>query len=266
MILEVKDLNKSNISFSIDAGEIFLLFGPDNAGKTNLLYQILGHRHYRWGEILFEGKQIRGLSTKEKKAIRFVPDNVCVENITAKTYFSLVSRGYPEYSKEIERELCEQFTVDINCRLTDMTYNENKLVVMIGAIASMPKLLVLDEPLNFMTVECGRKMLEFLKNLSNKGTAILITSDTSEVISTYCSHYIYLKEGAVVQSGEIKAVLDLKKAVTITKNGHRKTEIYDKEVFTQTLPEIVKNLEGADIEIASLTLEEIIDRDYTRWM
>lgn len=266
MILEIKDLNDSNIFFSIDEGNILLLFGADDAGKTNWLYQILGHRHFRNRDILFEGKSVRKLDRKSKKKIRFVPDNVCMENITARDYFFMLAKRYPEYSGEDVQELCEYFDVDINCRLTDMTYNENKLAMIIGAIATSPKLLILDEPLNFMTEVSGRKLLEYLNRLSKKGMAILITSDTSLQISAYCSHYIYLKEGGSAQYGEIKDVLALKKAVTITKNGCRKTEIYDKDVLTKMLPEIVKDLEGADIEIVSLTLEEIIEEDYTRWM
>lgn len=266
MILEVKNLNKSNISFSIDEGDFLLVFGPDDAGKTNLLYQIMGLRHFRDGEILFEGKSVRTLNREDLKKIRFVPDNVCMENITAREYFSMLAKGYLEYSEEDVQDLCEYFGVDLDCCLTDMTYNENKLTMIIGAMVTMPRLLILDEPLNFMTEASGKKLLEFLKYLSGKGIAVLVTSDISAPVSAYCSHYIYFRESAVAHSGLVRDIYGSKKAVTITKNGQKNTQIYEKAVLSKNLSQIVMLMGDADIEIETLTLEEILDDDITRWM
>ena len=221
-MLEICELNKKynsdftlkNISLHIKEGDFVLLFGPDDAGKTSLLYQILGLHHFSEGEILFQGNDVRHLSKEEQRQIRFVPDSVCMEQVRAKDYFRTLSRLYPEYDEEDVADLCEYFGVDTDCKLTEMTYNENKLTMIIGAMVTGPKLLILDEPLNFMTIESGKKLLGFLKYLSSRGIAILITSDTSKDIWEYCTRYVYMQDGMFATEGFVSDVYDMQKAVT----------------------------------------------------
>lgn len=279
-MLEIKNLNKTyssgfslnNISFRVEKGDFLLLFGEDNAGKTALLYQILGLHHFRDGEILFD----------EQKNIRFVPDSICMESVTAREYFATLSKLYPEYQEEDVVDMCEYFGIDSDMMLTEMTYNENKLVMIIGAMVTMPKLLILDEPLNFLTAESGKKLLDFLKFLSSRGVAILLTSEESKEIWGYCNRYIRIQEGTIVSQGNIADYLGVQKAVTINvaeafraqsllgnpvaKTNQKVTFLYDKKKQTKSLADILNLLKVSDIEIENLTLEEMLDKDYTRWM
>jgi len=282
MILEIKNLNQSNISFSVDSGDFFLLFGPDDAGKTELLYQILGLRHFRQGEILFEGISVKKLQTDMRRAIRFVPDSVCMEHITARDYFAMLAKTYEEYEQEDVLDMCEYFGVDMDVKLTDMTYNENKLTMLIGAMVTAPKLLILDEPMNFLTQESTMKLLGFLKFLSSRGMAILITASEAKEVKDYCNRYIYFKDDAVAHSGDMKDFYGTQKAITvvggehsliknmlgtpIVQTKHRATYLYDKAMQSRTISEIVGLMGNADIEVENLTLEEMLDKDYTRWM
>lgn len=279
-MLEIRNLNKTyssgfslnNISFRVEKGDFLLLFGEDNAGKTALLYQILGLHHFRDGEILFD----------EQKNIRFVPDSICMEQVTAREYFATLSKLYPEYQEEDVVDMCEYFGIDSDMMLTDMTYNENKLVMIIGAIVTMPKLLILDEPLNFLTAESGKKLLGFLKFLSSRGVAILLTSEESKEIWGYCNRYIRIQEGTIVSQGNIADYLGVQRAVTIdvaeasraqsllgnpvAKTNQNVTFLYDKKKQTKSLADILNLLKVSDIEIENLTLEEMLDKDYARWM
>lgn len=279
-MLEIKNLNKTyssgfslnNISFRVEKGDFLLLFGEDNAGKTALLYQILGLHHFRDGEILFD----------EQKNIRFVPDSICMESVTAREYFATLSKLYPEYQEEDVVDMCEYFGIDSDMMLTDMTYNENKLVMIIGAMVTMPKLLILDEPLNFLTAESGKKLLGFLKFLSSRGVAILLTSEESKEIWGYCNRYIRIQEGTIVSQGNIADYLGVQKAVMINvaeasraqsllgnpvaKTNQNVTFLYDKKKQTKSLADILNLLKVSDIEIENLTLEEMLDKDYARWM
>lgn len=282
MILEIKNLNQSNISFSMDSGDFLLLFGPDDAGKTELIYQILGLRHFRQGEILFEGISVKKLHADARKVIRFVPDSVCMEEITASDYFAMLAKTYEEYEQEDVLDMCEYFGVDMDVKLTDMTYNENKLTMLIGAMVTAPKLLILDEPMNFLTQESTMKLLGFLKFLSSRGMAILITASEAKEVKDYCNRYIYFKDDAVAHSGDMKDFYGTQKAITvvggehsliknmlgapIVQTKHRATYLYDKAMQSRTISEIVGLMGNADIEVENLTLEEMLDKNYTRWM
>lgn len=126
-MLEICELNKKynsdftlkNISLHIKEGDFVLLFGPDDAGKTSLIYQLLGLHHFSEGEILFQGNDARHLSKEEQKMIRFVPDGVCMEPVRARDYFHTLSKMYSEYDEEDAVDLCEYFGVDLGCKLTE---------------------------------------------------------------------------------------------------------------------------------------------------
>ena len=266
----------------MDEGDFMICFGPDDAGKTALIYQVMGLHHFYDGEILFHGKDVRRLTTKEKKQIRFVPDSVCMENVTARKYFRTLAKTYPDYQEEDVQDMCEYFGVDMDCRLPEMTYNENKLAMIIGAMVTNPKLLILDEPFNFMTLESGKKLLEFLKYLSSRGVSILITCTESKNVWEYCNKYMYMKDGSVVETGCVADYLGVQKAITlpvkevalaqsllgspVARRNDRVTFMYDKKIQSRSLMEMLSLINASDVEIESLTLEEMIDKDYTRWM
>lgn len=280
----------NDISMHINTGDFVVMFGDDDAGKTALLYHVVGLHHTSMitqvskadSKILFEGKPIEKLTHEEQKQIRYVPDTVCMENITAKAYFKMLSRSYQHYDEEDVRDLCEYFEVDLNQKFIDMTYNENKLAMIIGAMVTVPKLLILDEPMNFLTQESSVKLLEFLKFLTQKGIAVLITCSEAKEVKDYCNRYIYMQEGSIVSSGAMKDMYGAQKAVSIRggdlqmiegllgapigqANG-RVTYLYDRAKQTRSLSEIVALIGNVDIEIENLTLEENLDKDYTRWM
>ena len=266
----------------MDSGDFLLLFGPDDAGKTELIYQILGLRHFRQGEIWFDGKSVKTLGRNDRREIRFVPDSVCMEHITAREYFAMLAKTYDEYEQEDVLDMCEYFGVNIDVKLTDMTYNENKLAMLIGAMVTAPKLLILDEPMNFLTQESAMKLLGFLKFLSSRGMAILISAAEAKEVKDYCNRYIYFKDDAVAHSGDMKDIYGSQKAITVVggeqslirnllgapifQMRHRATYLYDKAMQSRTVPEIVGLMGNADVEVENLTLEEILDKDYTRWM
>ena len=304
----------NDISMHINTGDFVVMFGEDDAGKTVLLYHVVGLHHTSMitqvskaisksvkgsedsddeedegvendkvdSQILFEGKPIEKLTHEEQKLIRYVPDHVCMENITAKAYFKMLSRNYKHYEEEDVKDLCEYFEVDWNQKLTNMTYNENKLAMIIGAMVTMPKLLILDEPMNFLTQESGVKLLEFLKFLTHKGIAILITCSEAKEVKDYCNRYIYMKEGSIVSDGIMKDIYGAQKAVSIRggdsqviqrllgapigQANDRVTYLYDRTKQSRSLTEIMTLMGNVDVEIENLTLEENLDKDYTRWM
>jgi len=301
----------TDISLHINTGDFVVMFGEDDAGKTALLYHILGLHHTSLitqvanavsnltksspdseddevesgesdGRILFEGKPIQSLAQEEQKRIRYVPDTVCMEELTAKAYFKMLSRNYKHYDEEDIQDMCEYFDIDINTKLTEMTYNDNKLTMIIGAMVTMPKLLILDEPMNFLTQDSTIKLLSFLQFLSSKGIAVLLTCTESQEARGYGDKYVYLRDGAVMDSGAMQDVYGVQKAVSVSGGRAqvlrkilgapiaevegRLTYLYDKRKQDYKLTELVGILGDADVEVENLTLEEMLDEDYTRWM
>lgn len=289
-MLEIKNLTKKynngfllhDISFRLEPGDFTVLFGEDDSGKTMCIYNIIYLHHFYKGEILFQGRPLQRLSEKERREMIFVPDSVCMENMILEAYLKVCLKRDKQYKWEDIIRMCEYFGVALNVSLTDMTYNENKLATIIGAVAAQPKLLILDEPANMLTQESNTKLVKFLQYLSNMGMTILITTSDSREVKDYCNKYIYMKNGAIAHSGDMKELYGSQKAVTvtggdrtvcrellgtpITRGDNRETYLFKKLESSKALSEILAVIGDWEIEIENLTLEEILDKNYTRWM
>ena len=289
-MLDIRNLNKKykngfelkDISLHLNAGDFAVLFGADDAGKTSLIYHVLGLHKFRKGEILFDGRSLLRLTDEERRGLRFVPDSLCTEPITLREYFATIDLLYVDYDAEDASDLCEYFNLSMDKKLSEMSESENKLAVIIGALVTAPKLLILDEPMNFLTTESAVKLLGFLKFLSSRGMAILITSERASDVQDYCSHYLYLQNGEITHRGLLSEMFSSQKAVSIkggsanmaqsllgtaiARAGDYTTYLWDAKVQKRSLTEVLGLIAPIDIRVEDLSLEEMLNKDYTRWI
>lgn len=289
-MLDIRNLSKKykngfqlkNVSVHLNPGDFTVLFGSDDSGKTALIYHILGLHKFRKGEILFDGRSLLRLTDEERRCLRFVPDSLCMEPITLKEYLETIAMIYADYDAEDASDLCEYFGLNMSEKLSDMESDKNKLATIIGAMVTNPKLLILDEPMNFLSLESAVKLLGFLKFLASRGMTILITSERAEVVQNYCSHYLYLQNGEITHQGLMKEVFRSQKAVAlkggsvsmaenllgtpIAEAGEYKTYLWNSKEQTRSLAEVIGLIMPADFAVEDLSLEEVLNKDYTRWI
>lgn len=193
-----------NIEFHIDAGDFYVLFGPDDSGKTEIINAIMGVSRRYGGSVLYEGKEIKKLSRKERKTIRYVPDEILMlYGMKVKKYLRKMAKTYQVKDKELVASLVDYFQIDTKEYLTEMTYEGNKLVSIIGALLTSPKLLILDEPFNFLTEEMSEKLLSYLKKKNEEGMTILLVSEHYEDADENANSYVYIKEGELIQEDRV---------------------------------------------------------------
>lgn len=287
-MLEVKHLCRKygldfvldNISFQIEPGDFFVLFGPDDAGKSEVVYNIMDLHKLHQGEILFEEKDIRKLSSKERREIRFVPDDIVMEEkLSAEQYMKMQLKSAGKVDVSWMEELCEKFEVDLKERLAEMTYESNKMTAVIGALITEPQLLILDEPDNFLTEETFEKLLCELKKYCNGGHAVILVQEKFCRSQGYCNKYLYLKEGKMLEVATMEKRKESIKAVTV-KDGDEnalqtllgnpvakmvgtRTYLFKKQMGN--LAEILLQSQVNDFQVETLTMEEKIEEDYSRW-
>lgn len=289
-MLDIRGLSKKykngfqlqNISLHLNRGNFAVLFGADDSGKTTLIYHILGLHKFRKGEILFDGRSLLRLTDEERKGLRFVPDSLCMEPITLKEYYATLAMIYEDYDEEDAKDLSEYFGLDMDAKLSTMPSNENKLATIVGAIVTSPKLLILDEPMNFLPAEDTVKLLAFLKFLASRGMTILITCESAADVQDYCTHFLYMQDGRITHNGILKEIFSCQKAVSlkggsesiaqrllgtsIAKAGEYTTYLWDVRTQNRSLLDVLGMIAPVDIRVEDLSLEEVLNKDYTRWI
>ncbi len=158
-----------HLSFAVQKGEIYGLIGPNGAGKTTIFNNITGNYIPTEGRIVFDGKEITG--TKPNKVVDLgiartfqnirlfksmsVLENVLIgyHNRMHYTYFEAIFRlprywGYEKRIKARAMELLEEFGIaDLaDTEATALSYGNQRKVEIARAVATDPKLLLLDEP------------------------------------------------------------------------------------------------------------------------
>jgi branched-chain amino acid transport system ATP-binding protein len=223
-LLEVVNVSKSfsglravaDVSFAVPQGVIFAVIGPNGAGKTTLFNMIAGVFPPNAGSIVFAGERIDGLS----------PDVVCGRGV-GRT-FQLV-RPFPGLSVEenvIVGALHRRYDVagaraharDVLARLdlhdkrnqpaSALTLPDRKRLEVARALATDPKLLLLDEVMAGLRPTETDRMVEILTRINKEsGLTILLIEHVMRAVMSLASRVLVLHHGAAIAEGAPQAVV-----------------------------------------------------------
>ncbi|HLA66439.1 MAG TPA: ABC transporter ATP-binding protein [Acidimicrobiia bacterium] len=235
-LLEIRGLAKqfgglqalAGVDFSIDEGEIVSVIGPNGAGKTTFFNTISGMYPPDTGEILFEGEDIAGLTpdriakrgiARTFQNVRLFPNMTVLENImvaqhcrTSKGVFAALFRT-PAFQRE-EAEI-RQRAVDVlgffGTRLTGyrfeqpafaLSYANRRRLEIARAMATQPRLLLLDEPTAGMNPRETRELTGLIGKLrSERGFTIVVIEHDMRVVRDVSDRVFVLDHGTKIAEG-----------------------------------------------------------------
>ncbi len=190
----------SEVTMSVEEGEIFGLVGPNGSGKTTLLRAILGLCSVE-GEIsLFGSGSERELIVARRNIGALVetpslkPTFCAVDNMKALAY----SLG--ERDEQKLKDLLEKVGLDANSKKPARNFSlgmRERLAIAMSLIGS-PKILILDEPINGLDPNGISKMRELLLRLKSEGVTIVISSHIISELQKVADAYGVLKDGKLV--------------------------------------------------------------------
>ena len=225
-LLVARDISKhfggvralSDVSFTINTGEIYGLIGPNGAGKTSLFNVLTGIYATDGGEFVFDGKSLAGLKPHEVAArgiartfqnIRLFANLSAVENVmigrhvrTRATVFGAVLRDARtrEEERAIEKRAYALLEyVGVHRRANDLAkhlaYGDQRKLEIARARATEPKLLALDEPAAGMNATETAALRALLENIRRDGTTILLIEHDMKLVMSVCDRVLVLDYG-----------------------------------------------------------------------
>ena len=247
-MLEVKNLGISfgglravdDFNLSIEKGELYGLIGPNGAGKTTVFNMLTGVYKPTDGKILLDGEDVTGKKTidlnKEGIARTFqnirlfsdlsVLDNVKValHNQKEFTYSALTGilrlpRFYRLEKEMDERamELLEVFGLDKEAgyKASNLPYGKQRELEIARAMATNPKLLLLDEPAAGMNPNETQSLMNTIRFVRDKfNMTILLIEHDMKLVSGICERLTVLNFGQVLANGDTEEVLKDPKVIT----------------------------------------------------
>ncbi|MCF8564111.1 ABC transporter ATP-binding protein [Alicyclobacillus tolerans] len=208
---QIKDrLIVKDVSFEVGPGQIFGFLGPNGAGKTTTIRMLVGLIRPTAGQITIDGHD---LSKEPLSAMRRV--GCIVENPDLYPYLT----GY-ENLFQLARMQGAEAVARIDevaglVRLSDVLKDKVKTYSLgmrqrLGiaqALLGNPKLLILDEPTNGLDPAGIRELRSFLRQLSQQGMTIFVSSHLLAEVELLCDHIAIIRDGTVVRTGAIESLL-----------------------------------------------------------
>jgi len=227
----------SNLSVNLNKNEIVGLIGPNGAGKTTAFNMITGVYQPTEGSIFFDGKDITGLKphaitklgiARTFQNIRLFKDLTTIENVLIANHLRLKSGALqavlktPFYKKE-EKHMYEKSVhlleevglLDLmHEKSSNLPYGKQRKLEIARALATDPKVLLLDEPAAGMNPQESLELMSFIHDIRDKfDLSVLMIEHHMQVVMGVCETIYVLDYGAMIASGNPEEIQNNQKVI-----------------------------------------------------
>ena len=249
-IIEIKSLNKiyhvnkykkvkalNNLFLEIPKGTIFGLLGPNGAGKSSLINIIAGLTKKTSGSIRVLNLDLEKNMRLIKSFIGVVPQELNFDPFLSPRESLEIQGGLFGIKKKQRRtnEILKALDLIHKADSYSRTLSGGmKRRLLIGkALVHSPKILILDEPTAGVDVELRELLWNYIKELNDVGTTIILTTHYLEEAQILCDRIGIINKGELVSQGKTKDLLQ---------SLDKKTLIIKTSKILKTLPEVPKNI------------------------
>lgn len=215
--IEIKKLKKKydnnfelgEVNIEIPSGYIIGLIGENGAGKTTLIKSILNIINRDSGEIKIFNKNNKKYDSLIKEDIGVVLDGMFFSEILTSNDINTIMKDiYDTWDKELFYKYLNNFKIPNNKKIKELSKGMRKKLEIAVALSHKPKLLILDEPTAGVDIELRRSMWDFLIEMNNRGTSIILTTHYLEEAEMLCRRIAIIDRGVIKEDTSMKAFLN----------------------------------------------------------
>lgn len=225
IIFECQNANKAygglhavkDLTFSVDEGETYAIVGPNGAGKTTLFDTITGVSPLTSGTIRFDGREIQrvrpdaicrlGIARTFQTTVGFDTQTVLTNALVGAT-FGRRGRGNPtmQFSDETLEaaldalELCSMLDLQRK-QVGKLPVFDRKRLMLATALATRPKLLLLDEPVGGLNHTERAEMIDLVRKVRQSGVTVLMIEHVMKAVLELADRMLVLHHGQKIAEG-----------------------------------------------------------------
>ena len=287
-IIEVSKLTKYygksrgivDVSFNVEEGEIFGFIGPNGAGKSTTIRLLLSLIHPTSGSAKVFGKDVTTHGPEIRRDIGYLPSEVYYyEGMKVKDLLKYSDSFFPGDHTQRIQELSEIMELELNRRISDLSYGNKKKVGIVQGLLHGPKLLFLDEPTAGLDPLMQRKFFDLIREENKRGVTVFFSSHILGEVQRLCTRVGIIREGSIAEISDIR---------TLQQNNYKKVHVTAPDLtadffdlpgvtniqvedstthffFKGDINAVVRKLSGiqvTDVTIEEPTLEEIFMHYY----
>ncbi len=216
-LLCIQDLSKSfgglkavqNVSLSVPAGSLTALIGPNGAGKTTLFALMSGFLKPDSGTVQFDGQDITGRAPHLNARHGMTRTFQIVQPFAAQTVRDNIAVGVHLHVKDRRSALSQAEAVAARVGLaaqldkpaSELTVAGRKRLELARALATRPKLLLLDEVLAGLNPQEIAEMIPVVQGIANSGVTVLMIEHVMQAVMHLAQHVWVLAQGQLIAQG-----------------------------------------------------------------
>ncbi|WP_378187137.1 ABC transporter ATP-binding protein [Aquimarina sp. W85] len=210
-ILSIQNLTKkfgpitavSDLSFTIQKGNVYGILGPNGSGKSTTLGIVLNVVNASSGSFTwFDGKTTTHDALKKVGAIierpNFYPYMTATQNLELVCAIKGVSKHTIDEKLRIVGLLDRK-----NSKFNTFSLGMKQRLAIASALLNNPEILILDEPTNGLDPQGIHQIREIIKNIASRGTTILLASHLLDEVEKVCTHVIIIRKGKKIYAGPV---------------------------------------------------------------
>jgi len=231
-LLELRNLTKTfggltavdNVTFDVQEGSIVGLIGPNGAGKTTVFNLITGNYRPDTGQMRFDGRSLLKMPThkivslgiaRTFQTIRLFQKMSVLENVLAGCHCRMTSGSiaamlkWPSQRKEeaaaLRSALQELRFVALEGKVeqaaNNLSYGNQRLLEIARALATDPRLIILDEPAGGMNDQETAKLVHTIRKIRDRGITVLLIEHDMNLVMQVCENIVVLEYGSKIAEG-----------------------------------------------------------------
>ncbi len=204
-----------DVSLTVEQGEIVGLIGPNGAGKSTLFATIAGFHKPDSGRVIFDGRDVTGFPperlcvlglSRTFQIVKPFPDLTVRENVMVGAFLRTADRVRARKKAE---EIIDFMGLRSKAEALgkELTIADKKRLEMARALATEPKLLMLDETMAGLTHTEVQEAVALVKRIRERGVTIILVEHVMEVVMSLSERVVVLDSGVKIAEGEPEAVV-----------------------------------------------------------
>jgi len=201
------------VSFEVQEGQIFGLLGPNGAGKTTLMQMIATLMKPTSGQILIDGLSADKDLLEIHRKIGFLTNEIKLDPMsTPNILFDFFAKLYDIPEEDLRDRKAESFARFGISPFADKRINElstgmkQKISIAISLIHN-PPVIIFDEPTNGLDILTSKQVTDYLKELKDKGHAIILSTHIFSVAEELCDEIAILVDGKIAAQGSVEELV-----------------------------------------------------------
>lgn len=194
-----KEYSLCDVSFTVEAGEVYGFLGANGAGKSTTIRTLLNFIQPSGGSATICGLDIVKDSVKVKKHVGYLSGEVALYGkMTGQEFLDYMGALQPPKSKHLRGELIKRFEADTSKKISELSKGNRQKIGLIQAFMHEPEVIILDEPTSGLDPLMQEEFFRLIKEFRQRGAAVFASSHNFSEVQRMCDKVGFIREGKLV--------------------------------------------------------------------